>query len=872
MKYLINNIALLSLIYMLFSTSLLAQTSVLSVELNKNWEFRQTGTDKWLPATVPGTVHTDLMANKKIGDPYYRLNERNIQWIDKVNWEYRSKVNLTAEIAAKQHIIMEFNGLDTYADVFVNEHRVLSADNMFRSWTADVKDYLKPGENAVRILFKSPVVTGLQKQEVFGFGLPAGNDQSVTGDVGNNTISMFTRKAGYHFGWDWGPRLVTSGIWRNVYLKAWDNQKIEDIHIIQKSLDAKAAKLQAEVQISSDQECSLQISINVNDILAKSQAIELKKGTNLYAIDFEIIKPKLWWPNGLGEQNLYSITASLAGEQSVADSRTLKTGLRTIKLIRNPDADGKGESFYFEVNGRPIFMKGANYIPNDVFLPRVSPEQYESVVRTAAYSNMNMLRVWGGGVYENDLFYDLCDKYGILIWQDFMFACTMYPGDSAYLNNVKNEAIDNVKRLRNHACIALWCGNNEIESMWAQWGDENTGWGYKQTYTSQQREVIWNAYDAVFHHILPDVVKEFAGDRPYWPSSPSAGPQKLANYETRSGDMHYWGVWHGLHPFSDFRKYKARFMSEYGFQSFPEFKTVQKYTIPDDYDIESEVMASHQRSGIGNLRIKQYMAEDYQIPADFEQFLYIGQVLQAEGIKMAIESHRQVMPYCMGSLYWQINDCWPVASWSSTDYYQRWKALQYFARDAFKNSIISTIEENGKIKLFGISDNASPQRGLLKMKLIDFQGITLWEKTVKAQLPANSSAVIFETDTTELVGLVGRNKCMMVTTFEAGNKIIDADYHYFTKVKNLELPKPGINYDVQETPDSYAVVIYSENLCKNLFLSSTNTEVQFSDNFMDILPGQSVTVVCPKTISIEEFKKGLTYLSVFDTESANAGK
>jgi beta-mannosidase len=400
--------------------------------------------------------------------------------------------------------------------------------------------------------------------------------------------------------------------------------------------------------------------------------------------------------------------------------------------------------------------------------------------------------------------------------------------------------------------------------MWAQW-DEKAGWGYKQLYTAQQREIIWNAYDAVFHHILPGAVKDFAPDQPYWHSSPSAGFEKLANYETRSGDMHYWGVWHGLHPFSDFRKYKARFMSEYGFQSFPEFKTVQKYTIPSDYNIESEVMASHQRSGIGNLRIKQYMEADYKIPADFEQFLYIGQVLQAEGIKMAIESHRQAMPYCQGSLYWQINDCWPVASWSSTDYYQRWKALQYFARDAFKNSILSTIEDNGKIKIFGISDLQAPQKGLLQLRLIDFQGITLWEKSVKTQLPANSSAIIFETDTTELLSLVGRSKCILVTTFETGKNVIDTDYHYFARVKDLKLVDPGISLDVKETPDAYSVTIHSENLAKNLFLTSTNSEVQFSDNFMDILPGQTVTVTCPKSIGFEEFKSGLKYLTVFDT-------
>ena len=864
MKKYILRITLLTILLMTISFSLQAQTSVLTMELNKNWEFRQTGTAAWLPATVPGTVHTDLLDNKKIEDPYYRLNEHNLQWIDKVNWEYRTSVILSTEMVSKQHIILEFQGLDTYADVYINDHLLLSADNMHRTWTVDVKNQIKQGENVISVLLKSPTVIGLEKQEVFGYGLPAANDQSVAGGLGNNQVSVFTRKAGYHFGWDWGPRLVTSGIWRKVVIKAWDNQKIENIHIVRKLLNAKSALLKAELDISSDQAGSQQISIKVNDILTASQTIELKKGTNTYPIDFEIKNPKRWWPNGLGAQILYKITAVLGSDEAVADSKTVHTGLRTIKLIRTPDVDGKGESFYFEVNGRPVFMKGANYIPNDVFLPRVTPEKYETVVKSAARCNMNMLRVWGGGVYEDDLFYDLCDKYGILVWQDFMFACSMYPGDSAFLDNVKNEAIDNVKRLRNHACLAIWVGNNEIETAWGQW-DEKAGWGYKQLYTRQQREVIWQAYDAVFHHILPDVVNDLDNDVAYWPSSPSAGFQKLASYETRSGDMHYWGVWHGLHPFSDFRKYKARFMSEYGFQSFPEFKTVQKYTIPSDYNIESEVMASHQRSGIGNIRIKQYMAEDYKIPADFEQFLYIGQLLQAEGIKMAMESHRIAIPYCQGSLYWQINDCWPVASWSSMDYYQRWKAVQYFSREAYKNSVITTVEENGKIAVYGISDLLNTQKGLLKLKIIDFRGNTLWEKIVKAQLPANTSAVIFETDSNSLFSSFGKTKCMMVSSFESGKNVIDMDCHYFAKVKDIELLNPGISIDIKETPDSYSVTISTENLCKNLFLFSTNSEVQFSDNFMDILPGQSLTVTCPRSIGTDDFKSGLKYLTVYDT-------
>jgi len=850
--------------FMLISSSSEAQTSVINMKLNKNWEFRQTGTTTWMPATVPGTVHTDLLDNKKIEDPYYRLNERSLQWIDKVNWEYRTRVKLPPEVTERQHIILKFLGLDTYAEIYINDHFLLSADNMFRTWTIDVKKYVKPGENLIRVLLKSPIVIGLQKQELFGCGLPAANDQSVLGGLGNNQVSVFTRKAGYHFGWDWGPRLVTSGIWRNVFLEAWNNQKIVNLHIVQETINSRSAHLEAELEIASDRAGRQEISILVNNELAAHHTIDLQKGTKTYSFDFEIREPKLWWPNGLGQQPLYTISAVLLNHKEVSDSRSVQFGLRTIKLIRKPDIDGKGESFYFEINGRPVFMKGANYIPNDIFLPRVSPEKYENIVKSAAGCNMNILRVWGGGVYEDDLFYDLCDRYGILVWQDFMFACSMYPGDSAFLNNVKHEAIDNVKRLRNHACIAIWCGNNEIESAWGQW-DDKAGWGYKQLYTKEQREVIWNAYDSVFYHILPGVVKRLAEDQPYWPSSPSAGFQKQASYETRSGDMHYWGVWHGLHPFSDFRKYKARFMSEYGFQSFPEFKTIQKYSIPTDHNIESEVLASHQRSGIGNLRIKQYMAEDYKIPADFEQFLYIGQLLQAEGIKMAIESHRLAMPYCQGSLYWQINDCWPVASWSSMDYYQRWKAVQFFSREAFKNSIISTIEENGKIRIYGISDLLKTKAGLLNLKIIDFKGKIFWEQNVNSQLPANTSVVIFEVDTNMLFRSFDKSKCLLVASFVSGKKVIDTDYHYFCRVKDLELPDPCISLDINENSEEYSVKISTENLCKNIFLTSTNSEAQFSDNFFDILPGQSLTVTCPKSIGIDDFKKGLKYLTVFDT-------
>jgi beta-mannosidase len=472
-----------------------------------------------------------------------------------------------------------------------------------------------------------------------------------------------------------------------------------------------------------------------------------------------------------------------------------------------------------------------------------------------------MLRVWGGGVYETDLFYDLCDKYGIMVWQDFMFACSMYPGNDDFLNNVRLEAEDNVKRLRNHACLVLWCGNNEIEVAWAG-GHEGKGWGWKESYSNQQRQTIWKAYDTIFHHILPAVVEANTSHQFYWHSSPSAGMGKLAGYESKSGDMHYWGVWHGQHPFSDFRKYKARFMSEYGFQSFPEFNSVKKYTLPQDWNIESEVMASHQRSGIGNLRIRQYMEQDYQIPGDFEKFLYVGQLLQADAIKMALKTHRSDMPYCMGSLYWQLNDCWPVASWSGIDYYGKWKALHYAVKQACKNEIINVVVENGKLKIYGISDLPGKTPAILRLNLMDFNGLSIWNRSVKANLPANGSALIFDIDLKDLPLNFREKEVVFTATLVSGKREIDQEFIYFAKPKDLKLPLPGIKTRISDKGDHFVIEITTEKLCKNLMLISDNTDVQFSDNFFDMMPGETRLITCPATIRWEDFEKGFRTLSL----------
>jgi beta-mannosidase len=842
--------------------------NLITIELTDHWEFRQKNTETWYNASVPRSVHSDLLANGVIDDPFYRLNEKDLQWIDKVDWEYRTVFLTDEEVFSMDRVEIIFEGIDTYAEVFLNDVSILTADNMFRTWVVDVSDKLVKGENELRVLFESPTRKGLEALSAFGFQLAADNDQSENGEMGADRVSPYVRKAPYHFGWDWGPRLVTSGIWRGIELRAWSNARIVDVQIVAHGLTGDEADLLAELEIEAavPGEYVVDVSYELTDKPPRNSApplrnsVKLIKGKNKVQVPVRIDQPALWNPNGVGNQAIYNFKFDLYKDTKLIDSRAEKTGLRTVALVRNPDPDGQGESFYFEVNGKALFAKGANYIPNDVFLNRVSAERYEFIVRSAAEANMNMLRVWGGGIYEDDLFYDLCDKYGIMVWQDFMFACAMYPGNDAFLESVRLEAVDNVKRLRNHPSIVLWCGNNEIEAAWGPY-DENRGWGWKQRYDAGQRAVIWKAYDTLFHKILPEVVSQEDAGRAYWHSSPSAGMGELAGYDTRSGDMHYWGVWHGLHPLTDFRKYKARFMSEYGFQSFPEFSSVKKYTLPEDWNIESEVMAAHQRSGIGNLRIRQYMEEDYLVPEDFEQSLYAGQLLQAEAIKLAIESHRADMPYCMGSLYWQLNDCWPVASWSGIDNYGKWKALHYFVREAFKPIALVSSEDDDTLKIKLVSDFNETGNWILETGLMDFAGKVLWSDEVDIEMPSQLCSFSLS----EMLGGADPASVVLVSRLKEGDRVLDTDLHYFVRPKDMKLTDPELTYTFLDKGNSVEVQITSKSLAKNVFIYSDGLEGNFSDNFFDVLPGETLTVSAPNDNTTRMSPDSIFVMHLFKT-------
>ena len=822
--------------------------------LHEGWKFRQARLTNWYPATVPGVVHTDLLQNKIIEDPFFRLNERGLQWIDKEDWVYETCFTLAADMMRKENMELVFEGLDTYADVYLNDECILKANNMFRRWSIPVRQYIREENNILKVYFHSPVKIDVPKWDALPYQYPASNDQSENGGLFNKKISIFARKAGYHYGWDWGPRLVTSGIWRPVYIRAWSDLRINDVFIEQKEVGAGRAVIAGHVELDADKDMD-GVLVTITDeatgrVLGEWQA-DLKRGTNRVTVDFVLHKPKLWWSNGLGEPFLYRFRTDIIAGGELLDSKTERVGIRSLKVVHQPDKDG--HTFYIELNGRPVFAKGANYIPLDNFLPRVTPENYKRTILDAAGVNMNMLRVWGGGIYENDVFYDLCDEHGIMIWQDFMFACSMYPAEGALLDNIHQEAVDNVKRLRNHACIALWCGNNECQDAWL-------GWGWKREIERQNKEYadkIWAQYRQQYHVTLPGVVREYAPGTFYWPSSPFAFEGEMSG--TTDGDRHYWSVWHGKAPISDYDSEKSRFFSEYGFQSFPEFESVKRYApYPEDWDIRSEVMMSHQRGGDhANGLIETYLLNEYKKPRDFRAFLYMNHVLQGDAIKTAIESHRRQMPYNMGTLFWQHNDCWPVASWASRDYYGRWKAQHYYVRKAYDDILISPVVEGDDLKVYAVSDRLENTSGRLQLQVCQFDGTVVhhWGKSVG--ISGNDSRVCFSAPLAKLLEGANRGTVYVRVDYTDKSGRVYHNNYCLGKQKDMDYPKVDLQTEVRSIEGGYEVMVSSDKFARAVCLSVADNESVYSDNYFDVQPKSSVQVQVRTRLSAEAFNGSL---------------
>jgi len=827
---------------LLIVVSLPAQ-DINTFNLNGNWQFRMIGTENWMHARVPGVVHLDLMRNKVIPDPYLRNNEANVQWIGNSGWEYVKSFEYGEENFAWRHIDLVFKGLDTYARVYLNDTLILLSDNMFREWVIDVKFLMRIGTNKLRVVFPAinPLIAKMMNQ------LP----QKLPGDE-----KSVCRKAAYHFGWDWGPKLVTSGIWRPVYLRYRNAIHVTEVQFVQKKLTDSVAEMSVQFTMTAELDDSVHIRLyrDSTEILRKS--VVLIRKISMISGDFSIPNPARWWPNGMGDPTLYNFGYEVYAGKSLICKGLQKIGLRTIELVQDKDAAGK--SFYFKVNGIPVFIRGANYIPQDNFLPRVKDSSYAALIRDVKEANMNMLRIWGGGIYENDILYDLCDENGILVWQDFMFACAMYPGNQEFLENVREEAIQNIVRLRRHPSLALWCGNNEIDEGWKNWG-----WQKQYNYSPGDSTQVYKNYQLLFNALLPGLVEKFDPQRPYVPSSPLHGWGRRESMT--EGDSHYWGVWWGKEPFEMYKKKVGRFMSEYGFQGFPDLTTIRNFTSPEDRVLGSDVMKVHQKNPVGYETIDEYLLRDYKKPKDFESYAYVSQLLQARGITSAIEAHRRAAPRCMGTLYWQLNDCWPVVSWSSRDYFGKKKALHYAIPAAFSNILVSSVMEDGHVRVYISSDEHEVVKGKLTVKLIDFNGITRTTKTFNVSLAGNTAAICFDTVQSKMLGKLDPAQWVFQAIFQRdGNGIQQKSLLYFVPPKDLQLQVPVITKKVTETPTGCTIELSSDKLAKNICISPL-VKGDLSDNYFDLLPGESVQVKFTTPRKFQKMADLILVKSLIDT-------
>ena len=822
-----------------------------AVSLNNNWQFRKAGDSEWLTAKVPGCVHTDLSDHQKIPDPFLGKNELDVKWIESTDWEYATTFELSSEMAKFTNLDLQFGGLDTYADVYVNDSLVLQADNMFLGWTVPVRNVVKPGENHLRIYFRSAVNVGMEKLKKVSYLIMAANEIAPE----NERSNVFTRKAPFHYGWDWGPRLVTCGIWKPVTLFGWDKSTMKDLYIKPLKVAADAATYLVSAEIESNAVGNADLEVWVDNQKLATQKVKLESGFHTQAAEFTIEKPELWWTRGLGGQKLYNVELKLNMDGKTVQTLQHRLGVRTIELARENDATGT--SFTFKVNGVPVFMKGANYIPSDIFTTRNTVENYKRVVQDAVDANMNMIRIWGGAIYEGNEFYNLLDENGILAWNDFMFACNMQPDDSMHLDNIRKEAEYNVKRLRNHASIALWCGNNENLRAWNDWG-----WPKKTT--PEQAAVLWSVYEKIFYKILPEVVEKYHPEVTFWPSSPQGENNTASN--PQSGDEHDWRIWFGDIPFSVYAENTCRFISEYGLQSFPEMKTIKAFASDSDMTYRSPIMEHRQRSLMpwiapgfnGNEMINTYIKRYYRPARDFESFVYLSQVMQAEGVKFAIETHRRQMPHCMGSLYWQINDCWPTMSWSSVDYFGRWKALHYFVREAFKPVLPVVFRDGADIKIAIANDNLETAKRQLEATLYDFSGKVLWQKSEEIALAGNSSQTYMTIAEKELLAKGNPAQMALEVKVKNSETTVAENLFYFREAKALQLEKPVMEKTIEKADvNKYVITLKSGTLAKNVALN-TASEGHFSNNYFDMLPGKSYSISFSGDLSTDVGIKTLT--------------
>jgi beta-mannosidase len=816
------------------------------------WEFRKKGEQEWLAATVPGGVHTDLLALGQIPDPFVGDNEKRVQWVAEADWEYHRQFAAEPEMLSQSHIWLVCDGLDTLARVSLNGFELGRAENMFRQYRWDVKALLKAGSNDLHIAFDSPVRFCAEKQAIHP--LP-GVSQAIPG-------GPYLRKAPCQFGWDWGPQLPPIGIWKDIRLEGIEGVRIEEVQFGQVHSDSKVTvKAKTIIQSMDNATRSVKLHLTAPD----GQALEtnaIVTPDNQAQLQVVVPNPQLWWPNGYGAQPLYQATVELYQNNQLLDKRDYQLGLRTIELRQQPDEWGR--SFTFVVNGLPIFAKGSNWIPADSFPTRISDAYLEGLIRSAAETHQNMLRVWGGGFYEEERFYDLCDRFGILVWQEFIFSCSGYPWDDPdFLANVKEEVIENVRRLRHRASLALWCGNNEIEWGWVEWG-----------WKGPEYQDMKVAYDQFFHHTLPAWCAAEDPDHSYWPSSPSSDTPFENPNGQQQGDAHYWDVWHGRKPFTAYRNQYPRFMSEFGFQALPLLATISTYADEAEWNMTSYIMEQHQKNASGNQLMVAQMLDTFRLPKDFDSLVYLSMVLQAEGIRYGVEHWRRYPQRVSGTLYWQLNDCWPVASWSSLDYFGRWKALHYAARRFYAPLMLSIEDTPAAQNIYITSDLREPWEGSVRWSLETLDGKALETNEVALKAAPFNVTPVCQLDFSSRLTDDLRREVVFVAELWQGGKILARQTAFFVPTKHLNLAEPAISAQLSIDQQQVCIELTSRSLARLVECALEGADVVFSDNYFDLPADRTVKISAPLPAgwTLPQAQAALKVRSIYDSYAHSAAK
>ena len=826
-----SNYLLCALLFLVFACQNIDNQNVVEQTLNDGWTLVGDTLGLNLQVGVPSVVQQCLFDAGVIPHPYCGTVEDDILWVSNHSWVYSLDFEVSKDVFERDVVQMVFEGIDTYAVVSLNGEALFVADNQFREWTADVKSLLKENGNRLEVDFMPYDSLQIALYEQTKPMMPE--------------KYAVSRKAPYQHGWDWAPKYKNVGIWKPVKLVGWDVARLENAYIVTNSANEDKAGLTLHLDINSLNTGDYEVEVLFDGKRIGVFPVQLKEGQQHSVIDFALENPELWWPNGMGVQHLYDVEVRLMNDDKVLDSQKFKSGIRTVEMVDEPDSTGR--AFYFKVNGVPMYAKGANYVPEEMIETWTDVDNTLKLLQLAKNAHFNMLRVWGGGVYPDDDFFNICDSLGILVWEDFMYAGTMYPFDESFLENAEIEAIGQVKRLASHPSLALWCGGNEISEGYYNWGwQQSLGW------SDDDDKAIKAGYDTLFESILPHTVDKYDGSRPYWPSSPSKGwgrPESLTE-----GDVHYWGVWWGELPFEAYRDKVGRFNSEYGYQSYPDMQSLKEASADDvdfaflsDYQGDSlyelicrnAFLNAHEKHARGIRQVNDFIEKYFPKPRNLGEYVYLSQLSQAYGMEVAIEAHRTAKPYNMGTLYWQLNDAWPVVSWSSIDYYGRPKALHFKLKTLYAPILLSLDSRQGRVVL--TSDLMRDVNGVLAVRVCDFGGNELLAQQIPVELKHNENKALAIAELDACLSKVQRDNVYVKLQLLENNVVISERYCYLAKPKELGLPNAGIEMSVSSDGGRSVITLNSKAFAKDVCLSC-DVNGSFSDNYFDMEPNTTKCV------------------------------